>query len=405
MGINMRMSDQGRAMLTRREGVRLKAYLDSVGVWTIGIGHTSMAGPPTVTKDLTITRDECDAIFRRDLAQYENAVNKAVNRPLAQNQFDACVSLCYNIGTGGFARSSAVRAINAGDMDGAAKAFMMWVKPPEITGRRKTEVTQFKTPYSGATNVPITKNTPTSSVEAKDVVKSGAPADGVSKPKNNNASFWAMLATGVGGGLTAAYNFLLASLPWIVAIVGLIVLFIYVLRPAYLRWRDHLQYAPEFIDADRKTKFKALFSGFRTKMLARLTEASGVLVVALNAAGSVSGSGIFDINALLPTIPLSFGNEKSISLEPSQYLFAGTILIGRANEWLRNRSTTIVGTIDPALAVSMAANSPSIDGSAPSSALAEVTDRAGLVDMIEAPLVRIRKRVKAKKTKRKAKRV
>src|SRR4051812_18210167 len=101
----MRMSDQGRALLTKREGVRLKAYRDSVGVWTIGVGHTSAAGPPTVTPGQTITAQECDEIFRRDLVQYENAVNKAVKVPLAQHQFDACVSLCYNIGAGGFARS------------------------------------------------------------------------------------------------------------------------------------------------------------------------------------------------------------------------------------------------------------------------------------------------------------
>lgn len=145
----MRMSDEGRKRLTAREGVRLKAYRDSVGVLTIGIGHTSAAGPPDVVPGLTITAKECDQIFRRDLVQYEDAVNRAVKVPLAQHQFDACVSFCYNIGTGGFTRSTVVKRINAGDMDGAAKAFMMWVTPPEITGRRQSEVAQFKTPYPG----------------------------------------------------------------------------------------------------------------------------------------------------------------------------------------------------------------------------------------------------------------
>lgn len=150
----MRMSDKGRAALTKREGVRLKAYKDSVGVLTIGIGHTSAAGPPNVTPDLVISAAECDQIFSRDLIQYETAVNAACKRDLNQNQFDACVSLCYNIGTGAFARSTVVKRINTADFDGAADAFLMWNRPPEIIGRRKTEVAQFKTPVSGAVPPP-----------------------------------------------------------------------------------------------------------------------------------------------------------------------------------------------------------------------------------------------------------
>lgn len=143
----MKMSDEGRKRLTQREGVRLNAYKDSVGVWTIGIGHTSAAGPPNVTPGLTITAQECDAIFKRDLVQYEQAVTRAIRVPLAQHQFDALVSFGFNVGTGGFARSTVVKRINAGDMEGAAQAFMLWTKPPEITGRRRSEVVQFRTPY------------------------------------------------------------------------------------------------------------------------------------------------------------------------------------------------------------------------------------------------------------------
>ncbi|HZP77520.1 MAG TPA: lysozyme [Pseudolabrys sp.] len=130
-----------------REGVRLKAYRDSVGVLTIGVGHTSSAGPPEVTPGLTITQAECDEIFALDLVKYETAVNSAVKVPLSQNQFDACVSLCYNIGPSGFSRSTVAKRINSVDMAGAADAFLMWSKPPEILGRRRGEVAQFKTPY------------------------------------------------------------------------------------------------------------------------------------------------------------------------------------------------------------------------------------------------------------------
>ncbi|WP_164171293.1 glycoside hydrolase family protein, partial [Stenotrophomonas maltophilia] len=60
----------GRAVLIAREGARLEAYRDSVGVWTIGVGHTSAAGAPKVTPGLTITAQECDAIFERDVARF-----------------------------------------------------------------------------------------------------------------------------------------------------------------------------------------------------------------------------------------------------------------------------------------------------------------------------------------------
>jgi lysozyme len=144
----MKMSAPGRKKLTAREGVRLKAYKDSVGVWTIGVGHTSMAGPPKVTSGLTITNAESDAIFARDLVKYENAVNKSVKVPLTQNQFDALTSLCFNIGPTAFAKSTLVRKLNAGDVQGAANAFLSWNKAggkviPGLVTRRKAERAQF----------------------------------------------------------------------------------------------------------------------------------------------------------------------------------------------------------------------------------------------------------------------
>jgi lysozyme len=140
----MRMSAAGRAKLKTREGERLKAYRDSVGIWTIGVGHTSMAGPPKVTPGLTITKKQSDEILGRDLAKFENAVNNAVLVPVSQDMFDAMVSLAFNIGETGFKRSTIVKRLNKGDFEGAAEAFKMWNKPPEIMGRRLSEYKQFK---------------------------------------------------------------------------------------------------------------------------------------------------------------------------------------------------------------------------------------------------------------------
>lgn len=139
----MKMSADGRKRLIAREGKKLRAYKDSAGVWTIGVGHTTAAGAPTVIAGLTITDAECDQILARDLVQYEDAVNRAVTAKLNQNQFDALCSFCFNIGTGGFTRSTVVKCLNAGDAVGAADALLMWNKPPEIMGRRRSERAQF----------------------------------------------------------------------------------------------------------------------------------------------------------------------------------------------------------------------------------------------------------------------
>jgi GH24 family phage-related lysozyme (muramidase) len=139
----MQMSAQGRALLIQREGFRTKAYRDTVGVWTIGVGHTSAAGAPQVTPGLVITKAQVDEILSRDLRKYEFAVSHAVTTPLTQGQFDALVSLCFNIGCDAFRASTIVRRLNILNYRGAADAFLMWNKPDEIMDRRRAERSQF----------------------------------------------------------------------------------------------------------------------------------------------------------------------------------------------------------------------------------------------------------------------
>lgn len=140
----MKMSDAGRRVLTEREGVRLTAYKDSVGVWTIGVGHTAAAGPPKPVQGMTITHKEADEIFARDLKQVEQAVEKALKRRPLPNHFDAYVSFAFNVGASGMARSTSVKLYNEGDLDGAARALMNWLKPPELTSRRRAEAIQLR---------------------------------------------------------------------------------------------------------------------------------------------------------------------------------------------------------------------------------------------------------------------
>ena len=109
------------------EGKRLVAYDDGVGVWTIGFGTTVYPSGVKVKKGDTCTEAQAKSYMAHDLKKFEQAVNGAVNIPLNQNQFDALVSLAYNIGTGAFNKSTLVKKLNAGDISGAADQFDVWI--------------------------------------------------------------------------------------------------------------------------------------------------------------------------------------------------------------------------------------------------------------------------------------
>lgn len=136
----MKTSTQGLTILIEREGSENKAYRDSVGVLTIGVGHTG----PEVHEGLVWTDEQVRQAFAKDIERFEKAVNDAVQIELDQYQFDALVSFAFNVGVGAFTASTLVRKLNAGDIDGAAGQFDRWHIPPEITSRRNGEREQFK---------------------------------------------------------------------------------------------------------------------------------------------------------------------------------------------------------------------------------------------------------------------
>jgi lysozyme len=144
----VKTSRTGIDLIKRFEGLELTAYKCSAGVWTVGYGHTSAAGMPKVEKGMKITVKEAEDILVRDLIKYEQAVTTAVNKLPTQNQFDAMVSLCFNIGPEAFAKSTLVRRFNEGDIAGAADAFLMWNKGggkvlQGLVNRRKEEQALF----------------------------------------------------------------------------------------------------------------------------------------------------------------------------------------------------------------------------------------------------------------------
>lgn len=125
----MLVSVPGLAAIQRHEGLRLDAYQDSAGVWTIGYGSTKYAdGTPVRQGDMLQSNAAADALFRETLREYESAVSRSVLVPLSQPQFDALVSLAYNIGTQAFRDSTLLKRLNTHDYAGAANEFLRWNK-------------------------------------------------------------------------------------------------------------------------------------------------------------------------------------------------------------------------------------------------------------------------------------
>ena len=123
----MAVSPFGVDLICGFEGKRLTAYDDGVGVWTIGFGTTVYPNGIKVMKGDTCTEAQAKTYMAHDLKKFEATVNKAVTVQLNQNQFDALVSLAYNIGTNAFSKSTLVKKLNANDIRGAADQFDVWV--------------------------------------------------------------------------------------------------------------------------------------------------------------------------------------------------------------------------------------------------------------------------------------
>lgn len=106
------------------EGYKENAYIPLAGdVPTIGFGTTS-----GVKLGDRITPEKALQVAMKDVQSYEGAVKSCVTVPLSQNEYDAYISLSYNIGTGAFCRSTLVKKLNAGDYTGACNQILLWDK-------------------------------------------------------------------------------------------------------------------------------------------------------------------------------------------------------------------------------------------------------------------------------------
>jgi lysozyme len=138
-------SDAGFDLTKQFEGLRLTAYQDQVGVWTVGYGHTGSE----VHGGLLITQDQADILLHSDVAGAVACVNRAVTANVTQCHFDALVDFVFNLGCGRLLGSTLLRHVNAGEFDLAAPQFLLWdhaggVVVQGLRTRRQAEMTLFQ---------------------------------------------------------------------------------------------------------------------------------------------------------------------------------------------------------------------------------------------------------------------
>lgn len=138
------MDQSGIDFLMQEEGLRLKPYLDSAGIPTIGVGCTYYEDGRRVTmKDPAITKEQAISLFKNVLKPYETTIWSVTRDDINQQQFNALTSLAFNIGTNGFKGSTVLKLVNKNQNDPAiGKAFELWKSAggkPVLLGRRKRE--------------------------------------------------------------------------------------------------------------------------------------------------------------------------------------------------------------------------------------------------------------------------
>ena len=172
-------------LIAKWEGCKLKAYKDVAGIWTVGYGLTSRAGFIDVGPDTELTQEEADWYLEKVVDDFANKIRPMIAAPINENQFGAFVSLAYNIGTGAFSRSSALKHFNAGRTELVPDAMRMWKKAggkivQGLINRREDEIRLFITPAADVAPAVTSKNRskPTQSKTVQASVVQGASAVG-----------------------------------------------------------------------------------------------------------------------------------------------------------------------------------------------------------------------------------
>lgn len=142
----MMINEEGLKLIKGFEGLRLTAYQDIVGVWTIGYGSTRYENGKSVMRgDKLPDVHKADSLLLSTLKTYVDAVNRSVKVELTTNQFNSLVSITYNVGVGIMRKSTLLTKLNSGDYQGAADQFLLWNKITDPkTGKKVVSNTLVK---------------------------------------------------------------------------------------------------------------------------------------------------------------------------------------------------------------------------------------------------------------------
>lgn len=158
--ISMQLSAKGGMFIRKWEDFAAKPYQDIGGVWTWGYGHARVGNEPI---PVVISQIDAMNLWKKDMAPFIAAANRAIIHTMSQNQFDAFISILENVGPGvpgtkdgvillkNGQQSTLLKHINRGEMDLAAAQFTAWDKvgSHEVRGllnRRMAEKAMFQTP-------------------------------------------------------------------------------------------------------------------------------------------------------------------------------------------------------------------------------------------------------------------
>tara|TARA_R110000765_G_scaffold416683_1_gene518649 strand:+ start:344 stop:787 length:444 start_codon:yes stop_codon:yes gene_type:complete len=119
----MNISEEGLSLIKKFEGCELKAYQDSVDIWTIGFGHTK-----NVKEGDEINQEEAENMLQEEMPEYEGYINSLVTVPLEQCQFDALCAWVYNLGPTNLKESTLLKLLNAGDYHLIPSQIKRWNK-------------------------------------------------------------------------------------------------------------------------------------------------------------------------------------------------------------------------------------------------------------------------------------
>lgn len=143
----MRPSPRCFSIIREFEGCRLESYEDVAGTWTVGYGQTG----PGIVEGTRISKGVAEAMLKDTLSHLGDDLFALVGWRLNQNQYDALISFCYNVGLAAFKGSTMLKKILAYDIPGAAEEFLMWDHAagkviPGLTKRRQAEKMLFLSP-------------------------------------------------------------------------------------------------------------------------------------------------------------------------------------------------------------------------------------------------------------------